>query len=182
MSSYERIMMAPTCRFINAPSLVSPDLSFNEISILVFWRPVKHQIAYIWESLGFFFPLLINGHRKMKGHGSPLLFSLSWMSSLSSLFTGNERWVQRCDPINGDSNLLSSRHSTVVCLQSFLVDILLPGWVLSVMKFIYFTIYNFSIGIFLKSYGYLSFLSFTICILFHSRLLETSDSLDFSFY
>ena len=37
------------------------------------------------------------------------------------------------------------------------------------MKFIYFTIYNFSIGIFLKSYGYLSFLSFTICILFHSR-------------
>ena len=36
MSSYERIMMAPTCRFINAPSLVSPDLSFNEISILVF--------------------------------------------------------------------------------------------------------------------------------------------------
>ena len=28
--------MAPTCRFINAPSLVSPDLSFNEISILVF--------------------------------------------------------------------------------------------------------------------------------------------------
>jgi hypothetical protein len=37
------------------------------------------------------------------------------------------------------------------------------------MKFFYFTIYNFSIGIFLKSYGYLSFLSFTICILFHSR-------------
>jgi len=31
------------------------------------------------------------------------------------------------------------------------------------MKFFYFTIYNFSIGIFLKSYGYLSFLSFTIC-------------------
>ena len=28
---------------------------------------------------------------------------------------------------------------------------------------------SFSIGIFLKSYGYLSFLSFTICILFHSR-------------
>ena len=42
-------------------------------------------------------------------------------------------------------------------------------YILSVMKFIYFTIYNFSIGIFLKSYGYLSFLSFTICILFHSR-------------
>ena len=30
-------------------------------------------------------------------------------------------------------------------------------------KFIYFTIYNFSIGILLKSYGYLYFLSFTIC-------------------
>ena len=32
---YKRAV-APTCRFINAPSLVSPDLSFNEISILVF--------------------------------------------------------------------------------------------------------------------------------------------------
>merc|ERR1712137_227155 len=29
-------------------------------------------------------------------------------------------------------------------------------------KFIYFIIYKFSIGIFLKSYGYLSFLSFTL--------------------
>ena len=35
------------------------------------------------------------------------------------------------------------------------------------MKFIYFTIYNFSIGILLKSYGYLYFLSFTICIFFY---------------
>ena len=39
---------------------------------------------------------------------------------------------------------VSRSHWSVVCLQSFLVDILLPGWVLSVMKFIYFTIYNFS--------------------------------------
>ena len=35
--SYRTIgFLESTCRFINAPSLVSPDLSFNEISILVF--------------------------------------------------------------------------------------------------------------------------------------------------
>ena len=51
----------------------------------------------------------------------------------------------------------------------WIYNLFLICYILSVMKFIYFTIYNFSIAIFLKSYGYLSFLSFTICILFHSR-------------
>merc|ERR1712151_632738 len=45
---------------------------------------------------------------------------------------------------------------------------------LRVQKFIYFIIYKFSIGIFLKSYGYLSFLSFTL-ISYYLLLEELED-------
>ena len=59
---------------------------------------------------------------------------------------------------------VSRSHWSVVCLQSFLVDILLPGWVLSVMKFIYFTIYNL---IFIRSIFKLEILFWWISCLHH---------------
>ena len=53
------------------------------------------------------------------------------------------------------------------------------------LKSFYFIIYNFSIGIFLKSYGYLSFQSFTdhTCLWnLHLHLVLTSNSSSFSFF
>ena len=42
--------------------------------------------------------------------------------------------------------------------------------ILELLKLIYFIIYKFSIGIFLKSYGYLSFLSFTFSSLHQTEI------------
>ena len=97
--SYRTIgFLESTCRFINAPSLVSPDLSFNEISILVFCCAFRGDwILWCQESRE------ANG-LTIRPWAPFLLSSCGLLLSL-------------------DGHLLTVWHSTVVCLQSFLVDI-----------------------------------------------------------